>query len=68
MNQSKSIFKYLLIILISLLINQLNNFGFLVLLLFKEYIDPQHAEAFENLRKAMKTPSRVRLLICHLFC
>lgn len=39
---------------------------FLLILLFKEYIDPQHAQAFENLRKSMKTPSRVsHWIICN---
>ncbi|GAB1606858.1 vacuolar protein sorting-associated protein 8 homolog isoform X3 [Argonauta hians] len=28
----------------------------------EEYIDPQHAEAFENLRKSMKTPPRLAIL------
>ncbi|CAE1274106.1 VPS8 [Acanthosepion pharaonis] len=28
----------------------------------EEYIDPQHAQAFENLRKSMKTPSRLAIL------
>ncbi|XP_014767622.1 vacuolar protein sorting-associated protein 8 homolog isoform X2 [Octopus bimaculoides] len=47
---------------LSSVVAQSSHSGALATQTKEEYIDPQHAEAFENLRKSMKTPSRLAIL------